>query len=538
MSSDLPKLGETLASTLPSGESRIWRAAVQKYYNELAKGGLKGAHIDKDLWKIKSPIELLDEIRAVQPKNMDLSRAWTGALQRLEPILLSLNDFVMVTAWALGMNGKLAQPVMPEILDMLEELRRSLPRYKMYEEMDKSSSLADSLSDVYTEIIIFCAKTITFFRNNPNLGKSRNAWSEFNSEFLKTIANLREHSRNIDQEVETIRLKREEKSAETLEALKQLQIAKSDDHVALPCHAIPYGLNPRFYERETELAKLRKTLDPQQEGPLLKVTGIHGLGGVGKTQLALNFANTSLETFDVILWVPAETQIKMTQALSSFAKRVGLDLSKEDEIDDNAQAAQRVKDWLNALKASFLVVFDNVDSVDLLLQMWPSNAKGSILITTRYSSVAWKRAANVIHLQSFERKQGVKTLTTLTGLNPSDDEERHAAETIVDQLGGLPLAIVQISDFIRDRQYSFSEFIPLYQSSARRIIAKGEAPSEYNYTIGTVWDLSLQKLSGDARTLQQLLSFFEPESVEEIMLASTTSGLMDKCYDFLHDDFE
>ena len=105
---DLPKIGEALASTLPSGESKIWQAAVQKYYNELAKGGLKGAHIDKDLWKIKSPIELLDEIRAVQPKNMDLSRAWTGALQRLEPILLSLNDFVMVTAWALGMNGKVS----------------------------------------------------------------------------------------------------------------------------------------------------------------------------------------------------------------------------------------------------------------------------------------------------------------------------------------------------------------------------------------------------------------------------------------------
>ena len=427
---------------------------------------------------------------------------------------------------------------MPEILDMLEELRRSLPRYRMYEEMDKSSSLANSLSDMYTEIIIFCAKTITFFRNNPNLGKSRNAWSEFNSEFLRTITNLREHSRNIDQEVETIRLNREEKSAETLEALKQLQIATSYDDVALPCHAIPYGLNPRFYEREAELAKLHETLDPQEEGPLLKVTGVHGLGGVGKTQLALNFANTSLETFDVILWVPAETQIKMTQALSSFAKKIGLNLSKEDETDDNAQAAQRVKDWLNALKASFLVVFDNVDSIDLLLQMWPSNGKGSILITTRSSSVAWKRAANVIHLQSFEQKQGVKTLTTLTGLNPSDDEERDAAETIVGQLGGLPLAIVQISDFIRDRQYSFSEFIPLYQSSAKRVIAKGEAPSEYNYTIGNVWDLSLQKLSGDARTLQQLLSFFEPDSMEETMLTSTTSGLSEDCYDFLHDDFE
>lgn len=118
---DLPKIGEALASTLPSGESKIWQASVQKYYNELAKGGLKGAHIDKDLWNIKSPIELLDEIRAVQPKNMDSSRAWTGVLQRLEPILLSLNDFVMVTAWALGMNGKVSAVIWGSIRIILNE---------------------------------------------------------------------------------------------------------------------------------------------------------------------------------------------------------------------------------------------------------------------------------------------------------------------------------------------------------------------------------------------------------------------------------
>jgi hypothetical protein len=141
---------------------------------------------------------------------------------------------------------------------MLEELRRTLPRYRKYEqELLISDALANSLSDMYTEIIIFCAKTITFFRNNPNVGKSRNAWSEFNSEFLRTIANLREHSRHVDEEVDFIRLKREAKSAETLSVMSHLRDVKLDDGVALPCHSIPYGLNPRFYGREEELTKLR-----------------------------------------------------------------------------------------------------------------------------------------------------------------------------------------------------------------------------------------------------------------------------------------
>jgi hypothetical protein len=103
--------GEEYPPTVLSEESRIWQAAVQKYYTELAKGGIKGPAIDKDLWKIESPVDLLDEIRAVQPQNSGLSRAWMGSLQRLEPILLGLNDFAIVTAWALGMNGKVSAVV-------------------------------------------------------------------------------------------------------------------------------------------------------------------------------------------------------------------------------------------------------------------------------------------------------------------------------------------------------------------------------------------------------------------------------------------
>lgn len=242
---------------------------------------------------------------------------------------------------------------------------------------------------------------------------------------------------------------------------------------------------------------------------------IHGLGGVWKTQIALNHANTSLESFDVILWVSTETQIKITQAFSSFAKNIGLSLSKTDKLDDDAHAAQKVKNCFNALNVGFLIVLDNVEFVDLSVQMWPSHSMGFIFIITRSSFVAWKKTANVIHLLSCERDQRIRTLTTLTGISLIDDQKREAAEKIFDQLGGLPLVIVQISDFIQDRQHSFSEFLPLYRSSAKIIIAKGEALPEDNHTRGTVRELSLQKLSENTRTLQQLLSFLEPESIEE-----------------------
>jgi hypothetical protein len=91
--------------------SVIWQSAIQRYYDELKRGGIKGPVIDKDLWNIKSPMDLLEQVRNLEPLDSRTSRAWLGSLRRLEPILLSLNDFASVTAWALGMNGRVAAVV-------------------------------------------------------------------------------------------------------------------------------------------------------------------------------------------------------------------------------------------------------------------------------------------------------------------------------------------------------------------------------------------------------------------------------------------
>jgi hypothetical protein len=98
-------------SSFPKEESVIWQNAIQRYYDELRRGGIKGPAIDKDLWNIKSPMDLLEQVRNLEPPDSRASRAWLGSLRRLEPILLGLNDFASVTAWALGMNGRVAAVV-------------------------------------------------------------------------------------------------------------------------------------------------------------------------------------------------------------------------------------------------------------------------------------------------------------------------------------------------------------------------------------------------------------------------------------------
>lgn len=150
-------------------------------------------------------------------------------------------------------------------------------------------------------------------------------------------------------------------------------LAKAVDNsigAKLPCFMIPYGLNFRFFGRAAELQTMRDTLHPQTEHPKeptqVRAIGIHGLGGVVKTQLALHYANTFLEAYDVIAWVPADSQIKLVQALSSLAKKLGL---VDGENEDDYQNVGKVKDWLNTAGKTFLLIFDNVDKIGLLDQI-------------------------------------------------------------------------------------------------------------------------------------------------------------------------
>lgn len=396
--------------------------------------------------------------------------------------------------------------------------------------------LEDALSEMYTEIIVFCARAITFFRNNPNLGRSRHAWSEFNRDFLRTITNLRNHSRRVDEEADMIRITRGTTAAETIHVMKSLKNTQLDDHVKLPCQMIPYGLNPRFLYRLDEVAKVKKVLDPREGEDTLRVMAIYGLGGVGKTQLALHYANSSINLYDVVAWIPSETQIKMTQALSDFAKKLGL--LKGDVTDDNCHASSKVRDWLNVSGRRFLLIFDNVHQIDLLLQVWPASSRGSILVTTRSPSVASKRATEILHLQSFTMETGQEALYSLVGVRPNDDHDAIAAKAICHLLGGLPLAVVQISDFIRDRGCSYEEFLPMYRSSAAKIHARAEIPVEYSHTLSTVWELSFEKLPRDARTLQNLMAFFDPDKIQERLLMNPKVSLTNEALRFLFHDFE
>lgn len=186
-------------------------------------------------------------------------------------------------------------------------------------------------------------------------------------------------------------LTREAKSAETLQVIQKLNDVRLSDKKTLPCQMVPFGLTPRIFSRSEEVKLVRERLDPRENEMKLRVMAIYGLGGVGKTQLALHFANTSFSHYDVIAWIPSETQIKMTQALSVLAQKLGL--LKEGENEDDSQASLKVRDWLNSSGRNFLLIFDNVERIEILLQVWPMNIPKSLKALTLVQVSMGARAA-------------------------------------------------------------------------------------------------------------------------------------------------
>jgi hypothetical protein len=144
--------------------------------------------------------------------------------------------------------------------------------------------------------------------------------------------------------------------------------------------------NPHFYARCSLLEDMNKVLAPKKINARdLPIYAIHGLGGVGKTQLALEYAHKHSRSYDFVFWINGETSTTVEESFSRIAKTVGVETDR-NVPDDNLQATRPEKSY-GCQKKSWLLVFDNADeSLSALDQFWSSalvKTSGSILITSR-----------------------------------------------------------------------------------------------------------------------------------------------------------
>lgn len=182
------------------------------------------------------------------------------------------------------------------------------------------------------------------------------------------------------------------------------------------------------------------------------------------------------------------------------------------------------------------MIIDNVDDRQVLEDIWPVDSQGSIIITARNSTVTFGTTALNIQVQPFDASIGREALMHLVGQKSVPQESDSSAEELVQALGGLPLAINQISGFIVQQRMSIADFVKFYDRNAEKVGRHVINPGER--AVSTIWEIALSRLPDSSSRLARLLALLDPDGVnEDIMLEvdQVEAGLEDE-YDFVGDE--
>ncbi|MCW9035485.1 MAG: FxSxx-COOH system tetratricopeptide repeat protein [Rhodospirillales bacterium] len=263
----------------------------------------------------------------------------------------------------------------------------------------------------------------------------------------------------------------------------------------------PNNLPPRnldFTGREELLTSLHDALQSNQATSLTQA--VAGLGGVGKTELALEYAHRFGGDYGLVWWLRAETPESLMTSFVELAPYLGLEADGQDETAQRNQIktllAQR-KDWL--------LVFDNAEKPSDLNDFLPGG-EGHVLITTRRQT--WD-SAHPFPIDVMTEDEAVKLL-----LKGKPNEDKETALALAQDLGCLPLALSHAIAYTGEAKIDFVAYRQLLANSGPKLLAKQVAnKGTYEKTVATTWAISMEKLSEDAKALLTFLSFMAPEEI-------------------------
>ncbi|RFU26344.1 hypothetical protein B7463_g9995, partial [Scytalidium lignicola] len=295
-------------------------------------------------------------------------------------------------------------------------------------------------------------------------------------------------------------------------------------------HKLPYMRNPDFFGREEVLRRLDGCLLPSEHSSDLQTFAICGLGGIGKTKIALEYAYSRSAKYDAVFWVQADEGPKLAEGFARIAEDLGF-VEAFDTLDrviarnlvlewlstPRKDSKARMRNELRLVEASWLLIFDNADDIRLLRDYWPIGGNGSVLVTSRDPLAKTDLYPSIgIDLEPFSTEEAATLLTQMVIGDKAPGKDESAA-ALADRLGGLPLAIVQIAALIHRLGMTTKEFLNFYEEQATLVTipdADTIVPrNQYKHTLFTVW--TFENLSPGASSLLELLSLLDPDCIQE-----------------------
>ncbi|MFY1633253.1 FxSxx-COOH system tetratricopeptide repeat protein [Solwaraspora sp. WMMB335] len=269
----------------------------------------------------------------------------------------------------------------------------------------------------------------------------------------------------------------------------------------------------RFFSgRQKILGRMLGDLTPESSfSP--KIGVIYGLGGTGKTELALEFAHRFSANYDLIWWLDAQQPTSVVTQLAQLSRRLGVPRSRHRQ--QMATAA------LEALRnrTRWLLIYDNAEEPRLLDSLMPAGGDGTVLITSQWS--AWAARALPWRLGVWQRTESKSFLRLRCNAQDADES---SLDALADLLGDLPLALTEAAAYLEQTQESLDGYLQLVRERVREVFdlhldepttsAGGDIKR-----VATVWSVSLDrvhKLAPAAEDLLNLLAFLAPEVPREL----------------------
>ena len=269
--------------------------------------------------------------------------------------------------------------------------------------------------------------------------------------------------------------------------------------------------NLGFTGRTKLLEEVRKQL---LGGERAVVHALHGMGGVGKTQLAIEYTHRFAADYETVWWIAAEQSGLIAEQFATLAAELGCARPGTD-----LGAVQRAVLAELHGRDRWLLVFDNAEDPEDLAH-WLPGGSGHVVITSR--ARRWEEIAVPIQVDVLARSESVAILRSrVTAMSEAD------ADRLAEALGDLPLAVAQAAGYMIDTSMPAGEYISLLEARAAEILSHGR-PSSYPRSLAAVTMLAVDRLGEEdpaASDLARLCAFLAPEPIPVEWFTRAAAGL-------------
>ena len=292
-----------------------------------------------------------------------------------------------------------------------------------------------------------------------------------------------------------------------------------------------------FTGRESLLTEIHQTLAAGE------LAALSGLGGIGKTELAIEYAHRHTDNYSDILWILAESENTLVSDLDALARTLGLPLDPKAE---DTRAVQAVKTWLRQ-NPGWLLIFDNADHPSLIRDWRSLKAHGHILLTTQAAET--RPIAECISVPELSLEDGALFLLRRTHriapgrpLTDASTEQQSDAVELSRLMGGLPLALDQAGAFILELSSDLAEYLKLFQGKADELLARrGQNALAHFDSVTVTFSLALERASQEYPALipfLHLCAFLAPDAIPEELFTGQADRFEAPLQDILNAPYE